>query len=580
MPPKRPRIVPSQTNLSVQDVRDYSTPEGASMANEEMRRLKLAIQELQTEQVAQPVAVSGGGGAQFTGDSGDVIVPPEVSYSFFVKAENYRAAEVKDKETVVFRGVRGITVSNVGKTVTIAMPEIFWTLRGDSGVYSVRNTNTLRVTGINGVSTSVDASAGSMVIDRPLTIYQRGISIGNAGTLGVDFFNHQNHIDKHEHTQIHFHVQDVGNGIRRVTGWVKGGGAGDMSTWIASDSLNTYTVNDGNTVEWVGLNGVNVTLFPNATPNPRFEIDRQLQMQQEDGNIGGADTTVINVDNATITKPLGHTSRVWTEVVDNGSGKRSLRFFYDPAGITTTSLQIQQRSIDIGGDDTGILNFDNDVNVKPQNYTGRVYAQVIDDLNGKRSVRLWHTPGDLNFSKWRIAANGTAGESDVLNNDLVTFKGLNGIIVTRVNDDISISIDPETWPGDPGDTSRIKLGELIFDNSDTDYLTGTKPQHKYGVRKYQDITHNFRLGNPQNFEFQLLDRNSNEGNILIYYRSGATSMAGETIGPADGGTNLGKVRFRNIPHVIGLNENVVRVFATMSRGKPTEMRFRYMLRAI
>jgi len=53
MPPKRPRIVPSQTDLSVQDVRDYSTPQGAAMANEEMRRLKLAIDNVKEEQEKQ-----------------------------------------------------------------------------------------------------------------------------------------------------------------------------------------------------------------------------------------------------------------------------------------------------------------------------------------------------------------------------------------------------------------------------------------------------------------------------------------------------------------------------------------------
>lgn len=46
MPPKRPQIAPSQTTFSVQDVRDYSTPEGAAMANEEFRRLRQALEDL------------------------------------------------------------------------------------------------------------------------------------------------------------------------------------------------------------------------------------------------------------------------------------------------------------------------------------------------------------------------------------------------------------------------------------------------------------------------------------------------------------------------------------------------------
>lgn len=584
MPPKRPRLVPSQTNISVQDVRDYSTPEGAAMANEEMRRLKLAIDQVRSEtQEVAAIVLPSGAAAGPTGE-GDIIIPPESTYSWFIKAENYVAEEVKDEETVLLRGVDGIRISQVGKRITIGMPPVNWIVRGDAGVHSVKTTSTLRIVGINGVTTSVNTAISTLTIDRPLTIYERSRAIGNAGTIGIDFWNDANYIKKHEHNKIHFHVQDVGNGVRRVTGYyVGGGGNGTMSTWVASDSVSTYVVNNSNTVEWVGINGVVVTLYPNNTPYPRFEIDRPLQMQQSNTNIGGVDTTYINLDNATLTKPLGHNSRVWTEVVDDGSGKRSLRFYYDPAGITTTSLQIQQRSINIGGDDTGILNFDNDVNRKPDNYTGRVYAQVVDDTNGKRSVRLWHTPGDLTYGKWRIAASETPDESEVLNNELVKFVGKNGILASRIGDDIHLEIDKDYWTPTPGSTSPVKKGVLIFDFTDTDYISGTKPAYRYGVRKYQDIVHNWGLGNPYNFEFQLLDINENATGDLVYYRSGNTTMAGQIISSPDSVLNspaLGKIRFRNIPHVVGYDGNTVRVYATMSRGKPTEMRFRYFLRRL
>lgn len=42
---KRKGLVPHQNRLSVQDVRDYTTPQGAAMANEEMRRLRIGINE-------------------------------------------------------------------------------------------------------------------------------------------------------------------------------------------------------------------------------------------------------------------------------------------------------------------------------------------------------------------------------------------------------------------------------------------------------------------------------------------------------------------------------------------------------
>lgn len=576
MPPKRPRIAPSQTDLSVQDVRDYSTPDGAAMANEEMRRLKLAVQKIQADQEQVTAIISGPGAAMTGGGEGDIIVPPEVSYSWFVKAENYVSAEVKDKETVVFRGIDGIRVSQVGKRITIGMPPVAWVVRGDSGSHSVKTSTTLRIVGINGVTTRVNTAIATLTIDRPLTVYQRSIAIGDAGTIGLDFFNATNYKPADYILPVYFQVTDRGSGVRRVNGWVISGG-GSTYHWHASDGQQTHQVVSGGTVIWQGTNGVVVTLVPGQHT---FTIDRPLQIQQKDTNIGGQDTIELNMDNVTVQKPLGHNSRVWTEVVDNGNGKRSLRFFYDPAGTTTTSLQIQQRSIDIGGNDTGTLNFDNEVNVKPQNYTGRVYAQVIDDTNGKRSVRLWHTPGDLNFSKWRIAASGTAGESDVLNNELVTFHGTDGIIVTRTNDDIFITVDPEVYPKDPGNQKNLVWGILIFDPNDPDYISVTKPAYRYGVRQYKDITHNFNLGNPQNFEFQLLDINLDPNGVLTYYRDGATTLAGQTITSPDTVGGPAKIRFRNIPHVIGVDGNTVRVFATMSRNKPTQMRFRYFIRRI
>lgn len=47
-------LIPKQTSLSVQDVRDYTTPQGAAMANEEMRRLRDAIEAV-TNKVNTPV---------------------------------------------------------------------------------------------------------------------------------------------------------------------------------------------------------------------------------------------------------------------------------------------------------------------------------------------------------------------------------------------------------------------------------------------------------------------------------------------------------------------------------------------
>ena len=67
--PIRKGITPHQNKLSVQDVRDYSTPAGASMANEEMRRLRLYVNE-----VANKTDIKGGGDT-----AGAVATPQKIT---------------------------------------------------------------------------------------------------------------------------------------------------------------------------------------------------------------------------------------------------------------------------------------------------------------------------------------------------------------------------------------------------------------------------------------------------------------------------------------------------------------------
>ena len=63
---RRKGMIPSQTRISVQDVIDYSTPAGSSMANEEMRRIRLELEQ-QRKSVEQMIADAKAGGA----DDGD-----------------------------------------------------------------------------------------------------------------------------------------------------------------------------------------------------------------------------------------------------------------------------------------------------------------------------------------------------------------------------------------------------------------------------------------------------------------------------------------------------------------------------
>lgn len=69
-------VIPSQKVISVQDIPDYSTPAGASMANEEMRRLRDGLSKVQA--AIQPTAGAGnsGGTASATGGQGSGSTAP------------------------------------------------------------------------------------------------------------------------------------------------------------------------------------------------------------------------------------------------------------------------------------------------------------------------------------------------------------------------------------------------------------------------------------------------------------------------------------------------------------------------
>lgn len=60
---RRRGLVPQQTGISVQNIPSYATPEGAAMANEEMRRLKLKVSEIASQVTTTISATSTGNAA-------------------------------------------------------------------------------------------------------------------------------------------------------------------------------------------------------------------------------------------------------------------------------------------------------------------------------------------------------------------------------------------------------------------------------------------------------------------------------------------------------------------------------------
>lgn len=415
-----------------------------------------------------------------------------------------------------------------------------WYIRENAGA-AEEISNGETVTFNNGETTYWSRVGNTMVVERPLTIEDDGVAIGDNDVIAINY-------DSNSATgtsYIEWEVVDVGGGERRVRGkytpgagsyyWnlqANGGPTEQIDTtetvnftasgnlvvsrtgntinyaytqpaaysWIASDGTLTATVTTGETVVWQGINGVTVAL---NTGTQIFTINRPLQVQDDSVNVGDAGTVLLN---------------------------------YDSNGATGA------------------------------NY---IEWEVADTGNGQRRIRGKYNAGGAGAYSWFLVATATGGSEEITNTEQAIFTGRNGISVTRVNNQIFIERDPVD-PGNGGDNNkRVLTGELVFSNTAPDY-TGSQPAYRYGTRLYVDIVHNWNLSNFNNFHLELVDRAlDNTATNVIYYRSGMT--------PRWGIPPLGNQKFRNIPHWAAIDRNTIRVWATMSRLKPTEMRFRYTL---
>ena len=328
MGPKRKRIAPSQTDLSVQDVRDYSTPEGAAMANEEMRRLQMRLQGIESERAT---ATPSGTAAQVAAPTGPTQ-PQATTYTWNVKVDGYAGASVGNNDTVTFVGADGIRVEQLNRTVTIfGQGSSYWDAYADTGYVRVFDENRLNFYGANGVLTRADTATGSIIIDRPLQVRRRYADIGPADTTILDFWNPEINKPKNYTEQVYFWVEDIGNGERRIYGYVS---PGDYSWDFKTDTNVVETILTGEMVTFVGGANVTVTNVGNVITIAAAATPGTLQLQQEGVNIGPNDTAIINWDNDTALKPAAYTSRVWTEVINDGAGTRRIVSWYDATGGT------------------------------------------------------------------------------------------------------------------------------------------------------------------------------------------------------------------------------------------------------
>ena len=472
-----------------------------------------------------------------------------------------------------------------------------WYIRENAGAVE-QITDGETVSFINGETTYWSRTGSNMTVERPLIIKDDGVAVGDDNVMTIAYDS----VAATGTNYIEWEVTDLGLGERRVRGKYTPGASPSYYWQVRSgnDGTAAIAVNNTNTVTWQGLNGVYI-----SRTGLQLNVDRPLQLQMNAVNVGAADTTVIDYRNATATKPAGYTNQVYFDVVD-WFGTRRIFGWYEPGGAgsyqwtasngTLTAavtngetvvwtgssgvtvgfntgtqtftidrpLQLQDDGVNVANGSTTLINYDSN----GATGTNFIEWEVVDIGSGGRRVRGKYNPGAAAAYSWFLVASATGGSEEITNTEQAIFTGRNGISVTRVNNQIFIERDPSDTMGGGSTDKRMLSGEVVFSNLALDY-TGSSPAYRYGTRQYVDIVHNWNLSNLNNFHLELVDRAlDSTGTNVVYYRSGVNTMWGGA---------LGNQKFRNFAHWAALNQNTIRVWATMSRLKPTEMRFRYTL---
>lgn len=472
-----------------------------------------------------------------------------------------------------------------------------WYIRENAGAVE-QITDGETVSFVNGETTYWSRTGSNMTVERPLTIKDDGVAVGDDNVMTIAYDS----VAATGTNYIEWEVADLGLGERRVRGKYTPGASPSYYWQVRSgnDGTAAIAVNNTSTVTWQGLNGVYI-----SRTGLQLNVDRPLQLQMNAVNVGASDTVVIDFRNATGTKPVGYTNQVYFDVVD-WFGTRRIFGWYEPGGAgsyqwtasngTLTAavtngetvvwtgssgvtvgfntgtqtftidrpLQLQDDGVNVANGSTTLINYDSN----GATGTNFIEWEVVDIGGGGRRVRGKYNPGAAAAYSWFLVASATGGSEEITNTEQAIFTGRNGISVTRVNNQIFIERDPNDTMGGGSTDKRMLSGEVVFSNSATDY-TGSSPAYRYGTRQYVDIVHNWNLSNLNNFHLELVDRAlDSTGTNVVYYRSGVNTMWGGA---------LGNQKFRNFAHWAALNQNTIRVWATMSRLKPTEMRFRYTL---
>lgn len=364
-------------------------------------------------------------------------------------------------------------------------------------------------------------------------------------------------------------------------------------SWNLLDADETTEIGDGEDVRFVGLNGVLVELTP-GSPN-LIEISRALtfyQTHDTDVNDFTSTSAIVGVtyENATLAKPAGYTSRVWTEVTEPVAGQIKIEHWYeDTSGgdgyswfledadesseiedthivrftgskrVTveltpgtpnivdiSRPLQMYVDGVAVGDDTTYEIDLDSD----GQTSTDVAVNFVAVDIGGGRIRYRGYVPSGGDGYTWVLKAPTSADTGEVIGSGQdAIFQGTGFNTTSRVGDTVYIHGAGEYT--DPQTGKRVKTGFLEWDS------TGTPPTGEYGIVKSDDIDHNWGLINMHMWELELRDVSfATDGTTLKYMRSGATTMAGES---------PDNFAFRMIPYKQAVDGNKIRVWITQSQ---------------
>lgn len=500
MPPKRPRIEPSQTKISVQDVRDYSTPQGAAMANEEMRRIQLALEQVQQPQVVAaagvteapaPAQQAGGDTYSLTvanranADAQDKIIANVRDLRFDDQGKPKGTISVNFEVADLGSGIAQVRAFVPSQRATVRLGGVSYT---EIDTFTFADTTTVIWNVQQVVSGNVAISAIS-----PLQIQQSDVNVGDNLTTALNFENASPTKPAAYTDPLWFDVADDGSGKRTITAWYSGGSGSAYSWYLQAEAGPTEEIGNGETVTFTGTGSTTVTRVGNT-----INIDVPVGGYNWKASDGGAADTIasgetvtwkgasgggISVAYTAATNTFNFTNvSYWRMTPDTGL---TVQIFHDDTlnvqginGVTTSStvpfpkelvidrpLQLQQSNVNVGDQGTTIIDFYNATPTLPAGYTSNIFFEVTDLGAGERQIKGWYEDTSGSGAYDWTASDGTTSEV-IANGDVVNWVGGTDIDVTYDAPTNTFTID-NTYEyhffiqASSGTTERIDSGETV-----------------------------------------------------------------------------------------------------------------------